>query len=123
MKKWAKYLYRQSKDKMKELFAVSISLSSQNVNENENDNIFSNAAWIRDNLVGNQKNSTNILEAVRGKKESNTSSFDSISEHWFNFFVHSTSVIDRFNIFNQGQKISFSLEIIGVLEIRQNLLL
>ena len=85
---------------MDEFFAVSITLSSQNIEENGNDNIIDNTWWILDDAVSNQKENSDILETVASQKESNSSSFNGISDLGLNFLVNLTWFIDLFSIVN-----------------------
>ena len=73
---------------MDEFFTVSVSLSAQNVKEDKNDDVVGNAGWVLNDAVSNQENDSDILEAVAGQKESNTGSFNSISEGWLDFLVN-----------------------------------
>jgi hypothetical protein len=98
-----------------EFLTVSVSLSAQNVEEDKNDDIVDGAGWILNNAVSNQEDSSDILETVAGQKEGNTGSFNSISEDWLNFFVDSTFVIDFLDVVDEGQKLSLSFHVIGVL--------
>ena len=108
----------QSEDEMDEFFAVSVSLSAQNVKEDKNDDVIGDTLGILDDTVSNQKDNSDILETVAGQKESNTGSFNGISEGWFNFLVDVAWVIDWFNVVDEGQKFSFSFNIIGVLGLK-----
>ena len=103
---------------MDEFLAVSETLSSEDVKEDKNNDIIGNTWWVLNDAVSNQKNGSDILETVACQKESNTGSFNGITEDWFNFFVNSTFIIDGLDVFNKGQKFSFSFNIIGVLRIR-----
>lgn len=101
---------------MDEFLTVSVSLSAQNVQEDEDDHIIGNARWVLNNAVGNQEDSSNILETVTGQEEGNTSGFNSISKDWLNFFVDSTFIIDFLDVVDKGQKFSLSFHVIGVLK-------
>lgn len=73
---------------MDEFFAVSVSLSAQNVKEDKDDDVVGNAGWVLNDAISNQEDDSDILEAVAGQKESNTGSFNSISEGWLDFLVN-----------------------------------
>lgn len=77
----------QSEDEVDEFFAISVSLSTQNVKEDKNNDVVGKVFRILNDTVTDQENNSDILEAVAGQKESNTGSFNSISESWLNFLV------------------------------------
>ena len=85
---WFKSNVIQSKNEVDEFLAISVSLSTQNVKEDKNDDVVGDACWVLDDAVSNQENGSDILETVAGQKESNTGSFNGVSEDWFNFLVN-----------------------------------
>ena len=70
----------QSDDEVDELGTVLVSLISEDTEENGKDDVVGNVSGILDNLISNQEDNSNILEAVRGQQESDSSSFNGIAE-------------------------------------------
>ena len=91
-------------------------MSAQDVKEDKDDDVVGNAGWVLDDAVSNQEDGSDILEAVAGQKETNTGSFNSISESWFNFLVDSAWFVNWLNVVDEGEEFSFSFKVVGVLE-------
>ena len=70
----------QSDDEVDELGTVLVSLISEDTEEDGKDDVVGNVSGILDNLISNQEDNSNILEAVRGQQESDSSSFNGITE-------------------------------------------
>lgn len=100
---------------MDELSTVSNALSSQNVAEDGDDDVVGDVAGVFNDAVKDQEHNTDILEAVAGKKESNTGTLDGITEDGLNFGLDSAGVIDELDILDEGEKFGFSFSIVGVL--------
>lgn len=82
-------MFIQSEDEVDEFLAVSIALSAQDVEEDQDNDVVGDAGWVLDDAVSNQEDGSDILEAVAGQKETNTGSFNGITENWLNFLVDS----------------------------------
>ena len=57
------------------MLAVGISLSSQKSDEDEDNDVVSDVTWVFDDWISDQEDGSDILEAVWGEEESNTSRY------------------------------------------------
>ena len=105
----------KSENESDELLAVSISLSSQKTNEDKDNNVVDNVRWVFNDWIGNEEDGSDILEAVWGKQESNTSGFNGITQNWCNLVLNSTFFEDVLGLLNEGQKFSLGSEVFWVL--------
>lgn len=105
----------QSEDVMDELFAVGISLSSHDVNEDQDNDVVGDVGGVLDDGVRDQKEGSNILEAVAGQQESDSGSFDGISQNGFNFLAQVAGVIDNLGLVDEGKEFGLGLEVFRIL--------
>lgn len=106
----------KSNDEVNELSAIGITLSSQKGNKDKDNDIVGNIGWVLDDLISNQKNGSDILEAVWGKQESNTGGLNGISENWLDFLLNSTFIENSFGLLNEDQKFCLGSEVVRVLQ-------
>lgn len=62
-------LMNKSKDEVKELFAISVCLSTEDGDEDEDDDIVGNVTWVFNDGVRDQKDDSDVFEAVGGQHE------------------------------------------------------
>lgn len=103
---------------MDELLAVGIALSSQDVHEDEDEDVSHNVSWVLDQLVADEEQHSDVLEAVAGQQETDSSGFDNVAECGFNFFVDLAAAVDGFGFLDESEEFGFGFEVVGVLEIR-----
>lgn len=104
-----------SNDEVDELFAVSNSLSSEDVKEDGDDDVRNNVGGVFDDGVKDEEDDTDVLGAVRGKKEANTGGFNGISEHGLNLVNSSTALIDILGFLDKSHKLSLGKQVVAVL--------
>lgn len=105
----------KSPDEANELSAVSISLSSQKSDEDKNNDIVDNVRWVFNDGISNEEDGSDILEAVGGEEESNTSGFNGITQDWLDFVLNSAFFEDILGFLDEGQKFSLGSEVFWVL--------
>ena len=100
---------------MDELLAISIPLSAHDVKEDGHNNIIGDVGWILDDGVTDQQKGTDVLEAVAGKEESNSSGFNGISKDGVNFLLDVAGLIDNLEVINHSQEFSLGFLVVRVL--------
>ena len=103
---------------MEELLTIGIALSAQNTNEDKNNDVVGDVLGAFDDGVCDQKDHTDILETVRGQKESNSSSLNGITEDGLNFLVNLAGIKDSLGFLDEGQKFGLGFKVFGVLRIK-----
>lgn len=107
----------KSEDESDELRTVGIGLSSQKSDEDEDNDVVGNVSWVFNDGIGDEENGSDILEAVWGKKESDSGGFNGITQNWFDLLVDSAFIEDILGLLDEGQKFSLGSEVLWVLSL------
>ena len=108
---------------MDELSAVSGPLSAEDVKEDGEDDVRDDVRRVFDDGVEDEEDHTDVLGAVGGEEESNTSGLDGISEHGLNLVKSSAAFIDFLGFLNKSSQLSSGNHVLTVLLQDFNLLL
>ena len=105
----------RSEDESDELLAISIALSSQKCDEDEDNNVVGNVSWVFNDCITDQKNHSDILEAVWGEQKSDTGGFNGITQSWLDLLLNSAFFEDFLSLLDDDQKFSLGGEVVWVL--------
>lgn len=74
-----------SNNEVDKLGTVLVSLVSEDAEEDGEDDIVGDIRWVLDDLISDQEDNSNILEAVGGQEEGDSGSLDSIAQLGLDF--------------------------------------
>ena len=97
------------------MFAIGNSLPSEDVKEDGQEDVLGEVSGVLDDFVNEEEDDTEVLGAVGGKHESDSGSFDGITENGGSSFESSASFIDSLGFVNEGEELSFGNNVVAVL--------